>query len=92
MIAPIFIDGWKEASQHEFTADAAYWKARDYVRTELKKQNATVAFEPGKAALGASTAEVTLPGSVFASGAGSRHAVWQVSMRYDASQLSLIHI
>lgn len=86
LISPILIDGWKEASQHEFTDAAAYWKAREFVRGELKKQNATVSFEPGQVTMGANTAEVTLPCIVFPSGAGSRRAKWRATMRFDPAQ------
>ena len=33
LVSPIFIDGWKEASQHDFTDQAAYWRAREFVRS-----------------------------------------------------------
>lgn len=88
-IAPTVVEGWREAAPRaDFTDVAAYWKARDFVRSELRKQNTNVDFEEGKIALDAinRTAAVTLPCTVFRSGARGRHTVWRASMRFDPAQ------
>src|SRR5882757_9467062 len=42
IFGPVLLDGWHEANQHAYTESAAYWRARDVVRSELVKREALV--------------------------------------------------
>lgn len=79
--------GWRETNQHEYTAQAAYWRARSVVRAGSLPERALVqfgAFESAQVELqppGGAT--VILSGEVtFASGV-TRGATWRVPMTYD---------
>ena len=41
---PVLKEGWRETNDRDQTEEGAYWKARGFVREEVKKQDATVAF------------------------------------------------
>jgi len=86
IFGPILIDGWQEANQHEFTSTAAYWRARDVVRTELHTQGLLVQFA-GEAecpvTMGTQSAEVKLHGSATDAARKSTAAVWRVAMVFD---------
>ncbi len=87
MFGPITMEGWRETNQHAYTAPAAYWRARDVVRTGALPKGSVVTF--GSLA----TAEVTLQppggalvklGAEVVDGKGqTRRRVWQVPMRFD---------
>jgi hypothetical protein len=84
--APVFQDGWRELNDRDQTADGAYWKARGFVREEVKAQDASVAFEPFKAAtvtISGSNATVVLPGTLFAKDGSGKPMTWKVAMHYD---------
>jgi len=56
--APVLNDVWREANDRDPTREGAYWKARGFVREDVKKQqDADVAFQPY------STATVTFAGA-----------------------------
>jgi GYF domain 2 len=90
--APVAIDGWREAAQHpKFDAPAAYWRARGFVRGELKKQNANVYFERFNARRVSldeknRAAEVTLPCIVYPKGKPNRNTAWRATVRFDSAQ------
>jgi hypothetical protein len=79
--------GWKEASQHEYTVSAAYWRARGSVRgaslapDEIVEfndlNNADVQMKPP------ADATVRLGGEVTAASGQTRKMTWVVPMKYD---------
>ncbi len=88
---PLVRDCWKEvSSQRKFTAEAAYWKARGFVREEMKRKRANLAFERFKAAqialTSGSDASVALPCTLFPADGGSKRCVWRVALRFDGEQ------
>ena len=87
--APVFKDGWREMNDHDQTPEAAYWRARGFVREEVKRQDGSVAFEPFATAtvtLTGTEATVILPGLMFGKdGAGEKKA-WKVVMTYDGGK------
>jgi len=89
-LAPMLADGWREANQDELTAEAAYWKARGFVRDEIRKQNATVAFDdfsPEQVVFaGERSANVTLPGKVFPRTGTSAAKVWRLALEFRSAQ------
>jgi hypothetical protein len=85
--APVLKDGWREMNDRDPTQEGAYWKARGFVREQVKQQDANVAFEPYKTAsvaLTGSGATVILPGTVFGKDGAATKSTWQVTMWYDA--------
>lgn len=88
--APPTEEGWKETNQTRFTAEAAYWKARGFVRDMVEKERSSVAFEPMSAAaitLGSGdSATVTVTGTLFAPDGSSPLCSWRVSMAYNPSR------
>lgn len=87
MFGPITLEGWRETNQHAYTAPAAYWRARDVVRTAALPRGsvvnfgafptAQVALQPPGAAL------VIVRGEVLEAGQMRPHA-WRLPMRFDA--------
>jgi hypothetical protein len=79
--------GWKEASQHEYTVSAAYWRARGAVRGASLASgdivdfndlnNANVQLNPP------ADATVRLGGEVTSTSGQTRKMTWVVSMKYD---------
>lgn len=88
IFGPVVVEGWNEANQHEFTESAAYWRARDVVRSELSGKGTLVDFAPFadcqiKLRDGAA-AQVRLH-AVLTDEAGHSTAVsWDVPMRFAA--------
>ena len=85
--APVLKDGWREANDRDQNAEGAYWKARGFVREEVKTQDASVAFEPFKMAtvsLTGTEAAIVLPGTIFEKGGAARKLTWRVVIRYDS--------
>ena len=87
--APVLKDGWREMNDRDPTPEGAYWKARGFVREEVKRQDGSVAFEPFATAtvtLTGTEATVILPGLMFGKdGAGEKKA-WKVVMTYDGGK------
>ena len=88
--APILKDGWREMNDRDQTQQGAYWRARGFVREEVKRQGASVAFDPYGAAavdLSGTEASVILPGKLFANdqSAGTKMS-WKVALQYDAAR------
>lgn len=89
IFGPVVLEGWREANQHEFTADAAYWRARDVVRNQALPARTLVefgAFEEASVALRPpDSAQVILQGEITEHGGQGRPARWTVGMRFDPS-------
>jgi hypothetical protein len=90
MFGPITAQGWRESNQHQFTSEAAYWRARDVVRHSALPKGAVVSFNPVDQAQvtlqhGASGASVLLRGELFERGGRTRPAAWRVELKYDAA-------
>ena len=87
---PVLVDGWREANQHEYTAKAAYWRAREAVRTHLLPRGTLVKFarfsQNEVKMLEASGAEVLLTGEVLDSSGKMRTREWRVPLRFDAEK------
>lgn len=87
--APVLKDGWREMNDRDRTQEGAYWKARGFVREAVKKQDASVAFEPYKAAgvtLTGTGATVILPGTLFGKNGSEAKMKWRVIMQYDGER------
>jgi len=84
---PVLVDGWREANQHEYTAEAAYWRAREAVRNTLLPRGAVVKFarfsEEKVRMLDASGAEVFLTGDLLDSSGKTRTMEWRVALSFD---------
>ncbi len=87
VFGPITLDGWREIYQHDYTADAAYWRARDAVRTHAAVAGGMVAFDDlEKASIQLQEPDgglVTLRGVLTESGKPPRPAAWKVRLKYD---------
>ncbi len=90
VFGPITFDGWREIYQHKYTREAAYWRARDAVRTQAVPKGALVVFEPfrkkevqlSKADRGVAILRAALTDN---SGA-TRKAAWEVPLKYDPAK------
>jgi hypothetical protein len=83
---PVLRDGWKEMNDRDQTQEGAYWRARGFVREEVKNQDGSVAFDPFRTAtetLSGTTAMVTLPGTLFAPNGTESTMTWKVAIDYD---------
>ena len=88
MFGPITLEGWRETNQHAYTAPAAYWRAREVVRSAALPRGSVVNFG------GFSTAQVALTppgaalvivrGEVLEAGGQMRPHAWRVPMKFDA--------
>ncbi len=71
------------------TRDGAYWKARGFVREQVKAQDGSVAFEPFPVAtveLTGTNVLVTLPGTLFRKDGTVSKMTWKVTMGYDVKR------
>jgi hypothetical protein len=86
LFVPLTFELWQETIQHDFTAKAAYWRARDCVRGKLREHKLFAEFGPfdqGSVQLNEqeSRATVVLP----CTGSGSHGAgrmIWRVSLEF----------
>jgi hypothetical protein len=90
VFGPITVDGWRESNQHQFTSEAAYWRARDVVRNSALPTGAVVTFDSVDQAQvtlqhGASGASVLLRGELLERGGQTRRATWRVELKYDGA-------
>lgn len=94
IFGPTAMDGWREADQRDFTPQAAYWRARDAARQQVKSAGGLAVFapaeqgqmelDPGAQESGAGGgAQVSLSGEITDAGGETRKAVWKVRLRYD---------
>ena len=86
---PITLTGWRETNQHDFSPRAAYWRARDAVRTGALPPGMLVEFSELKKATvemkAPNAANVLLRGQLIDSRGVPHPAVWQVVMKFDAA-------
>jgi hypothetical protein len=84
---PVLLDGWREASQPEYTAKAAYWRARDVVRSHGLSAGTVVkfrSFDPGAVRLRQPfTADVELRGEVLDAAGQPQQTSWRIEMKFD---------
>ena len=87
VFGPIVLMGWHEANQHEYTARAAYWRARETVRNHNLPPGALVEFAPFENATvqlaPPARADVILRAEVSGADGGTQFASWRVEMKYD---------
>jgi hypothetical protein len=83
----MFLLGLREVSQHEYTAQAAYWRARGVVRSSALPPGAVVEFDdfsPAQVELQPpQAATVRLGGEIIEQPGQSRKVTWSVPMQYD---------
>ncbi len=88
LFGPVLMDGWHEANQHRFTQSAAYWRARDVVRSELRTRGLFVEFAPFSNARvelePAAKAHVSLRGLVIDGTGTSVQKTWEVPMQFNS--------
>lgn len=87
--APMLKDGWREMNDRDPARWGAYWRARGFVREEVKQQEESVAFEPYAAAsiaLTGTEATVILPSMLFGKDGAGQKKTWKVIMRYDTAR------
>jgi hypothetical protein len=87
IFGPITLDGWRESSQTDYSENAAYWRARDFVRQINAEKGAVVQF------LSIDSANVKLEppdgatavihGKVIESRGGTRKGAWRVTLQYN---------
>jgi hypothetical protein len=84
---PTVVEGWREQTQREYTAEAAYWAARGTVRHELATTSQVPEFLPLNTAhvtLGAeNTATVQIEGRIISGKASGQPAAWKVRLHFD---------
>ncbi len=87
LFGPVLVDGWHEANQHAFSESAAYWRARDVVRAEMRKRGMLVEFAPlsdSQVVLQPpAVARVRLRGSVVDVHGNASPLAWDVAMHFD---------
>ena len=87
LFGPVAFDGWREIYQHHYSQEAAYWRARDAVRTYCVPKDGFVVFEPFPAAevqLGdESRAVAVVGGTLHRPGASPRVTAWRVQLRFN---------
>ena len=88
VFGPVALMGWREANQHEYSEEAAYWRARETVRNYNLPPGALVEFAPfEKASVKLSppaAADVVLRAEVSGAEGEGQFASWRVTMQYDA--------
>ncbi|MES2571036.1 MAG: DUF4339 domain-containing protein [Verrucomicrobiota bacterium] len=87
IFGPITLDGWREIYQHDFTAEAAYWRARDVVRTQCVPKGGLVIFQAFSSAEvqlnNSNGGQVVVHGTLTEAGGASRSTAWKVILKYD---------
>ncbi len=86
-VGPVLLDGWREASQHKYTAKAAYWRAREVVRNHSVPAGALVNFSRfSNSAVALRTpraAAVELHGELIDDAGKTISMIWHVDMQFD---------
>jgi len=83
---PVLRDGWREMNARDFTQEGAYWRARGFVRDEVRRTDGSVAFESYPAAtvgLTGTEATVVLPGTLYGRSPAGVKTTWKVVVDYD---------
>ena len=79
--------GWREANQHTYTAEAAYWRARSIVRSSGVAPRALIEFQDFAAAMvelqQPRSATVLLRGELTEPDGQTRRTAWSVAMSFD---------
>ncbi len=87
LFGPIAREGRREANQHDFTPQAAYWRARDAIRHSGLPPEMLVDFSSFQTAQvrlhPPDGAEVAVRGSLTGPHGKARGAIWNVVLRYD---------
>ena len=88
---PTVVDGWREQTQREFTAEGAYWAGRGVVRSflaERKEVPSFAAFDPAKIQLAGEghSATVQLSGQILGGSRAGRGADWTVHLHFDPEE------
>lgn len=87
IFGPTTIMGWREASQSDFTPEAAYWRAREVVRSNALPSGAVVLFHAFKLAevklQGDEGGEVVLKGDVTLARGAAQTTTWKVQLAYN---------
>lgn len=87
---PVVVDGWREVNQRDYSAQAAYWRARDLVRNQVLPKGAPVHFAPFAAEAAVlqppGGATVDLQAEIIDSGGKVRSAAWVVHLQFDSQQ------
>jgi hypothetical protein len=86
LFGPIAIVGWRETAQYDFTARAAYWRARDQVRHQVAPPGAVISFSGFDASpvnLGDRSATVRLHAHFTGVSGPEREGTWEVKLAYD---------
>ena len=82
--------GWREVSQHDYTARAAYWRARGVVRSVALPPGTVVDFvdftEPLVQMHPPTTAIVQLHAEITEQSGQTRRVIWNVPMEYDQKE------
>ena len=91
IFGPVVVVGWHEANQHAFTESAAYWRARDVVRTSVAGRGKLIEFAGFDAADVTldenSAAHVWLRGTITDVKEKTTAATnWVVPMKYDRAE------
>ncbi len=80
--------GWREANQHAYSAEAAYWRARSVVRSNALPPGSVVEFHTFSSSdvelQPPNNSTVRLRGEVTDAGGQTRRAEWSVPMQFDA--------
>ena len=87
VFGPTAVMGWREASQSDFTSTAAYWRAREVVRSNALAPGAVVLFhnfETATVTLQSNDGgEVVLKGDVSPARGSVQTTTWKVRLAYD---------
>lgn len=86
VFGPIAIVGWRESAQYDFTASAAYWRSRDFIRHQVAPPRAVISFSSLSASqvrLGDRTASVRLNAEIASMGQPVRKGTWEVKLSYE---------
>ena len=86
---PVLKDGWREMNDRDWSAPGAYWRARGFVREDVKKTDGSVAFEPydaGGVTLSGTEATAILPGTLYGKDGVGTPKKWKVELDYDAGK------
>ena len=87
VFGPTTIMGWREAAQTDFTSEAAYWRAREVVRSNALPPGSVVVFHAFKSAQVKleedTSAAVVLKGDVTHSKGNTQVTTWKVQLVYN---------
>ena len=87
LFGPITLDGWREIYQHDFSAEAAYWRGRDAVRAHFTSKGAMVNFDAFVAEdvtlSDPHQGTVVIRGNLINAEGQSQKVVWKVNLKFD---------